>query len=421
MLTSLRLSAKAFLPLLLAATLFSACSNGGSESDDLQLEPMPTITVSDLRFSQEYYEGEVVTLSLNAEGEAASRLSYHWKVSDGVEFQGQNSDTITFIAPQVTGQQVVNVEVEMTLDNGDGRLLGNSRRSASVRVLDTDPPSILAQGFQTDLPEVEALDLSLLADAPVLSFNVFDQNTVRLGGEPIEVQRVSRITALAQSSDTGLDNVRLCGELNTLQLSQFSSPLATGPAECASGLSLKYYQEGASVRVEAYCNNTVVYAHNLDAVTSDIRAVQGLVTFSQDDFETLVDSSQACMTKTNSLASQYNDAIASPMKYEVAESTRFTIELDQPEGPLVLDLVAGKRIGAFGLIIFSHVFERDQNNSATLFAPAHPQLDGLDANSGSYTVRNLSQGEYTIDFDLIFQAENSPSARIKADSVLYLP
>lgn len=254
--TSLRLSAKAFLPLLLAAPLLNACSNGGSEGDTPQFEPMPAITVSDLRFSQQYYEGEVVTLSLNAEGDAASRLSYHWKVSGGVEFQGQNTDTITFIAPQVTGQKLVRVEVEMTLDNGDGRLLGSSRRSASVLVLDTDPPSIVAQGFQTDLPEVEALDLSLLVDAAVFAFNVFEQNEVNLGDEPIDVQRVSKITAVSQSSDTGSETLRLCGELGTLLLSQFSFPLE-GPAECASDISLKYYQEGASVRVEAYCNNTL--------------------------------------------------------------------------------------------------------------------------------------------------------------------
>lgn len=152
-----------------------------------------------------------------------------------------------------------------------------------------------------------------------------------------------------------------------------------------------------------------------------MRAVQGLVTFSEDDFETLTDSSQACMTKTNFLASQYNEAIAGPMKYEVAESTRFTIELDQPEGPVVLNLIAGKRVGSFGLITLSDFFEQDQNNSATLIAPSHPQLDGLDANRGSYTVRSLKEGEYKIDFDLTFQTETVPRARIKGDSLLHLP
>lgn len=421
MLNSLRLCSKAFLPIIFATPLLNACSSGGSGGGFPEPEATPTITVADLDFTQQYYEGEAVTLSLNAEGEAASRLSYHWEVSDGVEFQGQNTDTITFVAPQVTGTEVVSVEVEMTLDGGAGALMGESRQFGSVTVLDTDPPNIVAQGFQTDLPEVTSLDLSLLADATVFALHIYEQAEMPQTGEPIDVQSVRRITAVAQNSDTGTSSVRLCGEQNSLPLSQLTTPLVSDFNECASDLSFKYYQLGANLRVEGYCADTIAYAHNLTEVSPDMRAVQGLVTFSVDDFETLMESMQACMTKTASVASQYNDALAGPMKYEVAEATRFAIEVDQPAGPVVFNIVAGERIDRFGYISLGDFFEQDQHNSATLVAPAHPQLDGLEASGGSVDVRNLEEGEYEIDFDLTFETAEMPSAQIEGAAALYLP
>lgn len=84
--------------LLLSLLCISACSSGGSgeyskgSNDSNQLKEI-TINGLDYGFSNEFYEGETVAVSLNAQGDGASNLSYDRSVEDGIDFRGQNTDT----------------------------------------------------------------------------------------------------------------------------------------------------------------------------------------------------------------------------------------------------------------------------------------------------------------------------------------
>ena len=109
--------------LLVSLICISACSSGGSGEDSKPRDSsnrLKEITINGLDYglSKEFYEGETVTVSLNAQGDGASSLSYDWTVEDGIDFRGQNTDTITFIAPQVTGYDSISVSVELSLDGG---------------------------------------------------------------------------------------------------------------------------------------------------------------------------------------------------------------------------------------------------------------------------------------------------------------
>jgi len=405
-----------FLPLM-ASLLASACSSGGSggESSRSSTGGFSEVSVSEIQGPQQRYEGETVTLSLDVGGEAANNLTFSWTLSGDVPFQGQGTSVITFVAPEVDGVSVVSVRVEAGLKNGT--LLGDGERMASVQILDIDPANILAEGFQTTLPDVDSLNLSMLDGAALISVESFERSDVVLAGKATRVQRVARGSATVEMTANDI-NVRLCGALGAVPMDGLINPnLDCGPEASA----FKYFQSGAQLRSEVYCGEEIVYAINIRGTDIDPRARQGQVLFDVDDSETLQDSMNACVERVDVLLTRNGENPTSPANYVSEAASRYRVEVPQPSGPFVFEIIGDKIISSFATFKMNEIFNPNGAISATIIAPNNTDLDGLKANDGSVTIYNLDAEEYEVDLDLYFETESDPRMQIRAESMLYLP
>lgn len=410
------LAKRLVLPLI-ASLLVSACSSGGSGGDSSTGPSggFSEVSISQIKGSQQHYEGETITLSVDADGDVADSLSFAWTLSGNVEFQGQGTSAITFVAPEMDGRGVISVRVKAELK--DGKLLGDSERSVSLEILDLDPPNILAEGFQTTLPEVQALNFEMLEDLDLLALSTFQIEEFVSTGAPMNVQRIFRGSAEVEA-DSADFNVRLCGSLGSSPLRDLTDP----SLGCGSGTgSRKYYQSGAELRSEFYCGDEIIYAVNIRGTDVDPRARQGQVIFNTDESESLQDSMSACLERVDVLISRYEETLESPMKYILLEGTRYRLEVPQPAGPVVLEIVGDKMVSSFATFDLNGFFNEDGAISATIFASNHQELDGLEANDGSVSIFNLDEDEYEVEFDLYFDTENDPRMEIRGESILYLP
>lgn len=411
------LCAQTFVLPLIASLLIGACSSGGSggESSASPSGGFSEVSISQVKGPQQRYEGETVTLSVDAEGDVAENLRFAWTLSGDVEFQGQGTSAITFVAPEVNGISVISVRVKAGLKNGT--LLGDGDRFASIQILDLDPLNILERGFQTTLPEVQALNFETLEDVDLLALSAFQVENFVSTGAPMNVQRIFRGAAEVEA-DSADFNVRLCGSLGLSPLRDLTDP----NLECDSVTgSRKYYQSGAELRSEFYCGDEIIYAFNIRGVNVDPRSRQGQVIFNVEDSESLQDSMSACLERVDVLISRYDETRDSPMKYVSVEGSRYRIEVPQPAGPVVLEIVGDKIISSFATFDLSELFNESGAISATMFAPNHSELDGLEASDGSVKIFNLDEDEYEVEFDLYFDTENDSRMQIRGESILYLP
>ncbi len=408
---------RTFVLPLIASLLGSACSSGGSGGDSSSSPSggFSEVSISQVKGSQLHYEGETVTLSVDAGGDAANNLSFAWTLSGDVEFDGQGTSAITFVAPEVNGTRVISVQVKAELK--DGRLLGDSDRFTSIQILDLDPPNILEEGFQTTLPEVQALNFEMLEDLDLLALSAFQVEEFVTAGGPMSVQRIFRGSAEV-GADSADFNVRLCGSLGSSALREMTDP----DLECESATgSRKYYQSGAELRSEFYCGDEIIYAFNIRGTDVDSRARQGQMIFNVDESESLQDSMNACLERVDVLISRYDEMRESPMKYVSLEGTRYRLEVPQPAGPVVFEIVGDKIVSSFATFDLNEPFNESGAISATIFAPNFPGLDGLEATDGSVGIFNLDEDEYEVEFDLYFDTENDPRMEIRGESILYLP
>lgn len=408
---------KTLLLLILTCLFAGACSSGGSSSSPSN-EPkggIPEISISPIQGLQPYYEGDTVRLSLRVEGEVAGKLNFVWSLPSDIEFQGQGTRSITFVAPEVDGIRVLSILVEVDLEGGT--LLGDGSRMGAIQVLDLAPPSILADGFKTHLPKVQNLNLAMIDDSELLAVDTFQRSELELAGQLMEAQRVWRNSGNIVGT-AAEPNVKLCGEVDARPLETLIAP----DLECdGAGITREYYQSGAELRSETYCGNEIIYAANIRGINVDPQARKGQVLFSVDDTERLQDSVDACFERVDVLLSLYDETLSSPMKYISEEASRYRIEVPQADGPVIFDVSGGEIVSTYASFSLDHFFNEGGRNAVVIIAPNDPVLDGLKADDGSVDIVNLDENEYEIKMRLYFEDDNGVRKWIQSDSMLYLP
>ncbi|WP_370980556.1 hypothetical protein [Agaribacterium sp. ZY112] len=246
------------LKLLLALTTLTlfACGGGGGDSSNSEApKTLTNITVDDLsRYSLTVNEGQTVTLSLNTQVEGSADVAYDWQISfkgDDVAFTGQNTDTISFVAPEVDMPGSVSVSVEISLENGT--LLGDNRQRTSVIVEDTNPnPTTLVAptAFTIDKPEqVSSLDGSVFSSESEWEFTQFYVSNT-------EAEVYFHSTKEIFSIDAG-DGVELCTQGETVALADF---LDRRSVECFAEEEVSFFQEADTLVVEYSCDGLLVEA-----------------------------------------------------------------------------------------------------------------------------------------------------------------
>ncbi len=248
---------------LILCTLFtlSACGGGGSGGGGTDgggsSGGIKNISYQELPFSLNADENSSVQLTLNTSGAGANNLAYDWEVTfngEALPFQGQNTDTITFTAPEVDGPDSVSVSYE--LDLKDGTLLGPTSGSTRVYIVDLnapEPEKAHQLGKTTDLPVVDALDLATELTGGTWVLTAYSSMETLIEEQAVMYELSSQTIAYLDSKTSYAQ----CG----LEYSEAFEDFDLS-ADCATDLSIKYYQAEDEFRQEASCGPDVVLAQN---------------------------------------------------------------------------------------------------------------------------------------------------------------
>lgn len=245
---------------------------GGGSSDDNQPTTNQKITISALPLTYSVNEGENVTISLNTLGDDSNALSYDWELKNNnqtIPFVGQNTDTISFTAPDVVNSGTITVSVKIDFPNGT--LIGPNNQQSLITIHDLNPPAE-TQAYElaktTNLPEVTQLDIShLLVESTWIMTNYSTLNFIDNDTE-FTLQQTEILPFTVQSADINDLNILSCGKSNesTISLSNYADGITCE----AENQVTKYYQDNDNMRLEVICGEKIVQASNLKKI-SDIK------------------------------------------------------------------------------------------------------------------------------------------------------
>ncbi len=351
--------------LLLALT---ACGgDGGSGGTDTNGGGLNRISYTELPLSSEADEGTQVQLSLNTSGAGSNDLSYEWEVTfqgQDLPFQGQNTDTITFIAPQVDNPASISVSYELELKNGT--LLGPNRGFTSVSIVDLNPPKFYETGKTTTLTEVSALDLSMELTGSTWRVNEFKTWDTVIEGEDV-TYTTSTQTAVYLGEN---DSYTYCGVLDTSE--QFSD--VAPDATCDTDPTVKYYQGDDEFRVEATCGSDIVLARNFYKLNDGRSESFGELSLQFDNYTNLEFAALSC----GEIITANVTAVSDGSVYEFGVITLYS---EYESLPLVLQL----GLDDFPRMPFHSISSLSQSNTLKILSTEIPTIYNILADSGMLT------------------------------------
>ncbi len=376
--------------------LLTACGGGSGGSEEGGVK-----TLTYQKFATYSYadEGDTVRLSARIEGDGANSVDYLWEVSfDGqpLEFTGQGSNTISFIAPDVTVIGFVDVNVEFSLDGSS--LIGTNNDRTTVRINDLDPIERQAQyGRTTVLPSVESLDFSQWVTGSTWRILQFESELASVNDLDFRINRSFQEIAELSLLQSG-DGVSLSGcgtkSLRTLTPATISSISLCPVNESVVNL----YQGDSAFRFEYSCDSEVVYAEEYTLISNETQTNFGSLSL-DFEFREDLDTTEVCgkTRVSESLASA--DPTADPIL--TLSSIQLYTEYQGEPLQVMLDLEDDL---SFGLSFFSEIFDENNFNSVTLGSDALPNLSGVEESNErgdltllSTNILNIS-GEFEANF-----------------------
>lgn len=286
-----------------AILLLSACGgSGGSGGSYGGSGGIERISFTELGLSRTVNEGDRVTLSLNVQGDTDNQMTYEWSVTyrnhGDVEFEGQNTDTITFIAPETTGRGFINVSVEMDLEQGN--LAGITSDSISIYVEDLDPPLPDAVVENTNLPEVDAIDLSqITAESTWRKLEYRDINETIENTEIVQNYKIQERGIVHLKNNAGEVTEFLCYRGSSAESSVFDDVLTSlldrAENECGTGKFAKNYsQSDSAFKIEATCDDEPVFVNSYTKLSDDLSKNYGSIEMSFDSYDDIETQNNVC-------------------------------------------------------------------------------------------------------------------------------
>ena len=363
---------------LFASALFiSACGGGGGDGSGDGINnggEALDISIGGFPASINAVEGDVVTVSLNVTGPDAEFLTYDWELDFGdaeIAFTGDDTDTISFVAPEVEPFSIVQVSVEVSLDGFN--IIGLDDFNTVVSVFDLDiAPSIPAHevGMRTGLPEVDAIDFSSVVSSSTWLLRRYEQQTLDIEGIETVRSTVSReIINIENIVSANVIDLAFCG---------VSGPVSTDLAALGEGFDcdeasqeLNFYQDDEAFRAELSCAGQVVNAFDFIFVSDTSQADFGQLEITFDTFADLEPTS-ACGETVLSNLDQGNTA-------SDESSVRLVSEYQNQPIELVVGLEDSTFIGSFSL-------DSSPLNFVTLTSDALPTISGITNNDSGLLV-----------------------------------
>lgn len=385
-------------------TGLSGCGGGGS-SDSEPTNGIQNITVTPLSSQNtQYDEHEIVVLSLDTQGDNVGSVTYDWVVEysgSSLAFSGQNTQEISFEAPEVDGLESVSVSV--TLGMANGNLLGNNRYLSTVFIYDLDPiqassQGIIVGGLSTILSQVNSLNPDLTSEDTTWRLNTYLSFSTLpdygFDGEfYIATQQISYFD-LDNSGDVGF---RRCG-------SNLVEPFIPSVAQssCSGIFERKLYQSTTSFRVEEVCDGDVRFVTNFTKLRNDQAGTFGEVslTFSTyDDFST---TSNVCGAVSETVVVVHEDDDNDGYPDNTVSTASYAELHAQYEGSPIKVVVDIDDIKSYWSYQLNDFFDPNELNDIQFDSPALSKLDGFSANDGSLSVDRSSSGiEVDVDAEII--------------------
>lgn len=383
------------------ALSLAACG-GGSDNND---SPSTSINDNKVTYTElptfiDVNEGEEVTLSLNTTGSNAKNLTFIWTVrgvNGDVPFTGQGSDTIKFIAPEVSQQTSLSISVKLE----DSNVIGFTSQFSSVSVADTDTNVTAPEPEPNNGNVVEALDLSTLISGSTWTETAHQYiKTQRDDGGfnnvMVKITRPIDIVSVDQNDPafTG----RVCGEQqdSSVKIAEFYTDI-----DCTEGVgSTRLTQDDNSFTITRMCGDSIAATSTFKRVSETQKTSFGQLSVNFENYPELSETTEVC----GIIATTTVEAIEVGSTNVVDSATATTLRLaSEYEGsPLLLKFVMDDAPDSpFASI--SNVNGSDQKY-AQLSTPVFPEISGLKNSWG------------TIDL-----ARDNTDTHIKADFEFTLP
>jgi len=263
--------------------------NSGAGVNTVTIEPLAATTTVD--------ENAEVTLSITARGDGVPDLNYDWTVTyqgEAYAFSGQNTSSITLVAPEVDQPSVISVVVDMSLSGGS--LLGDTRQLTVISITDLNPPQIAEEGKETELPSTESLQFSDVLVGSTWALTVYEStpSTAQNGGQTVDVE--SQFSYHRSAVITGVNASTL--EFDSCGNSQSSSLDFDNYAEgttCAIGApEVKVYQDAQGFRAEMRCGDRISKALTFEKISDTTENVLGDLSLSFGTYAELENPTKLC-------------------------------------------------------------------------------------------------------------------------------
>jgi len=381
----------------------SGCG-GGSESDTGQGGGIQNITVTPLiNLPNQYNEHQTVTLSLNTQGDDTGTVTYDWEVEfngNALAFSGQNTQEISFTAPEV--DDIESVRVSVTLGKSDGELLGNNRYSSTLLIYDLDPlkassRGIITNGLSTNLLEVNSLNTALMTAGTTWRVNNYTVHSTLadFGFEGEVYNAVQQITYFDEdmSGDVGF---RSCG-------GSAIGPFVPSAAQvsCGGTYERKFYQSASAFRVEEVCDGKVNFARDFTKLSdnqTDSFGQVALTLSSYNDFSTV---SNVCGALVEVVFVSHEDENNDGFSDNAVTAFSYAELHGQYEGSPIKVMIDIDDVKSYWRYNLSDFFDPNNRNDIKFDSPALTKLNRISADDGDLTVDQSATGiEVEVDAEI---------------------
>ncbi|WP_053980793.1 hypothetical protein [Marinagarivorans algicola] len=301
---------------VLAVSLISCGSGGGDDDSSASKTGAPSnITITSLSDQKnQYNEGERVTFDLNTQNTAASIVTYDWEVAligqGSIEFTGQGTSSISFIAPEIDRDSTVSISVKIGLANGT--IFGNDEERTSISIIDINTPAITlisGNAFKLASTPVAAIDLSNIGTEGTWLITEYTREQTTLEGIELVTDIATRRIAYTQQNSNDETTLRGCTSDVSDPLSNVLDARLFTLLRCPSdNIALQYYQDGNNITVERYCEGTLNNATNFQYISSGHRNDLGQLNITFDNYETLDQTTNVCFRTTRLIAQGVDDS-----------------------------------------------------------------------------------------------------------------
>lgn len=394
----------------------TGCGGGsGGGSDTTESGGLGNITVTKLSdLPNKYNEHQTITLSLNTQGEGSNDVTYNWIVEfsgNALTFSGQNTQTISFEAPEVNDIQTVRVSVTLGLRNGE--LLGNKRYFTSLIISDLDPlkassRAIIENGLSTSLTEVDSLDTRLIPEGTTWRLNrYFNHSTLKdfsfLGERYIATQQITYF-----DKDTAGDmGFRNCG-------STVIEPFAPSAAQitCGGIYERKFYQSTNAFRVEEVCNGNVGFANNFTKLRDNQIDSFGQVSLTLSDYNDFSTTTNICGIVSEVLVISNEDLNNDGNPDNSFTSASYAYLYGEYEGSPIKIGIKIDDVKPYWNYFLSEFLDRDNRNDIKIDSLALNKLSDISADDGSLSVDRTST-RIEVDVDAEFEDVDGTSVDVE--------